>query len=96
LDLDDDPNELSQKLGSGLIDQEYMRNCRELSSNCALEEVKHHRYLVVTLSASLFVSSGPSQELMRVPSSAVPVGFLRKWPLTLSSHWNSDSGGLVP
>jgi hypothetical protein len=49
-----------------LIDEEHMGNYYELQSNHALEAIKNREHLIITFGASIFVSSGPLQELLRL------------------------------
>jgi hypothetical protein len=75
-----------------LINEEYLDNCYGRRSNHALEGIAHREH--ITFRVSIFVSSGPLQELLMPQSPPAQVRLARKWPLA-SLHWTWGSGGVV-
>jgi len=75
-----------------------MDNCSELRSDDALEDITCREHLIITFSASIFVSSGPSQELLKLRVIALdPIyyNFVIFEQKSRSSYENFGSGSVV-
>jgi len=95
-ELEDEPTARSKKKLCDFINEEYIDECYERQSRCRLEDIKHKEHLIITFSASILVSSGPSQELLRLRVVALETyNFVMFEQKSRSSYDNFGSGSVV-